>query len=180
MLWQEEWQRRFEKEMDLSFILHSGSHWPNTLFEPFTVGISFPMLNREQGPWLVRQQREEVDTLGRALSEMSRSCHIQVGNHLHKLWLSTPAGLSHPVRVHGALIASFLMTWTLSKQPSPGISMAPSWQKLKTKFVFRRPDPVIISALPSSVPIERVRIFGDGTPNVEMLKMKHLKRSVLV
>ncbi len=92
----------------------------------------------------------------------------------------TPADLSHPVKKHGVLIALYIMTWTPSRHPPPVISMAPPWQKLQTKFVFRRPGPGIIYALPSSVPIARVRIFRDGTLNVEMLKMKHSKQSALV
>ena len=64
LLWQEEWQRRFEKEMDIWFIFHTGTYWPHHLFEPLLVGISIPMKNRKQlgpdGPWLVRQQQEEV------------------------------------------------------------------------------------------------------------------------
>lgn len=86
LLWQERWRRRFEKEMDVWFILHSGLYWPHDLFEPLLVGISFPMLRREQGPWLVRQEREQVVEVGRTLSELSKSCHVQVGNYLCKLW----------------------------------------------------------------------------------------------
>ena len=47
LLWQERWRRRFEKEMDVWCILHSGSVWPNRLFEPLIVGIYFPTINRE-------------------------------------------------------------------------------------------------------------------------------------
>ena len=86
LLWQEEWRRRFEKEMDVWFILHNGTAWPHKLFEPLLVGISFPMKNRERGPWLVRQQREEVVEAGRAVSQMSKTCHIQVGSYLRELW----------------------------------------------------------------------------------------------
>ncbi len=86
LLWQEEWRRRFEKEMDLWFLFHPGLSWSNNLLEPLVVGISFPMLNREHGPWLVRQQREEMVEAGRTLCEMSKSCHFQVGNDLRQLW----------------------------------------------------------------------------------------------
>ncbi len=86
LLWQEEWRKRFEKEMDFWFIIHTGKFWPHTLFQPLLVGISFPMHNREQGPWLVRQRRAEVVDAGRALCDLSKTCHIQVGNYLHKLW----------------------------------------------------------------------------------------------
>ena len=51
-VWQEEWRRRFEKEMELWFILHPGTFWPHHLLEPLIVGISFPMKNRkQQGPY---------------------------------------------------------------------------------------------------------------------------------
>lgn len=86
LLWQERWRRRFEKEMDVWFILHSGLFWSHNLFEPLLVGISFPMLRREQGPWLVRQEREQVVDVGLTLSKMSKTCHIQVGNYLCQLW----------------------------------------------------------------------------------------------
>jgi len=90
LLWQEEWRRRFEKEMDIWFILHNGFYWPNNsthnLFEPLIVGICFPMSRREQGPWLVRQQREQVVDVGRTLSEMSKSCHFRLRDHMCQLW----------------------------------------------------------------------------------------------
>ena len=92
LLWQEEWRRRFEKEMDVWFILHSGTFWPHSLFEPLLVGISFPMKNREQGPWLVRQQREVVE-IGRTLCQVSKTCHLLVGHHLRQLW-ADPWGFS--------------------------------------------------------------------------------------
>ena len=86
LLWQERWRRRFEKEMDVWFILHSGLYWPHSLFEPLLVGISFPMLRRDQGPWLVRQERDQVVEVGRTLSEMSKSCHIRLGSYLRQYW----------------------------------------------------------------------------------------------
>ena len=85
LLWQEEWRRRFEKEMDVWFLLHCGSAWPNHNFEPLLVGISFPMSRSR--PWLVRQLREQVVEVGRALSEVSKTRHVEVGNHLRELWL---------------------------------------------------------------------------------------------
>ena len=54
LLWQEEWRRRFEKEMDFWFVLNTGTDWPHHLFEPLIVGISFPMRNSNHWPWLVR------------------------------------------------------------------------------------------------------------------------------
>ena len=86
LLWQEEWSKRFEKEIDVWFFLHPGIFWPHHLFEPLVVGISFPMKNREEGPWLVRQQREQVVEIGRTLSKVSKSCHLQVGDYLREFW----------------------------------------------------------------------------------------------
>ena len=89
LLWDEEWRSRFEKEMDIWFLLQPGKFWPSSHFEPLLVGLSFNMSNRSHdggGPWLVRQHREEVVEIGRALSTLSKTCHVQVGNYLSKLW----------------------------------------------------------------------------------------------
>ena len=86
LLHQEDWRRRFEKEMDFWFVLHPGTVWPNSAFEPLFVGISFKMFRSY--PWLVRQQRDQVVAAGRHLSKMSKESHIQVGNCLRKLWAS--------------------------------------------------------------------------------------------
>ena len=89
LLWDEDWRKRFEKEMDLWFMLHVGTHWPHTNFEPLLVGISFPMRHSHKpfdGCWLVRQRREEVVEVGRALQQMSKTCHLSVGNYLRELW----------------------------------------------------------------------------------------------
>ena len=86
LLWQEEWRRRLEKEMDVWFILHPGKYWPPDLCEPLIVGFSFPMLTRERGPWLVRQERDKVVQIGRTLSEVSKTRHLQVRDYLRKFW----------------------------------------------------------------------------------------------
>ena len=86
LLYQEEWRRRFEKEMDFWFIMKPGTVWPDSAFEPLLVGISFP-LSRNY-PWLVRQQRDQVVAAGRQLSQVSAESHVQVGNYLRKLWTS--------------------------------------------------------------------------------------------
>jgi hypothetical protein len=92
LLWQEQWRRRFEKEMDVWFMLFPGTVWTHKMFEPLLVGMSFPMKPRsdhaDRGPWLVRQKREEVLEIGRALSQMSKACHFRVGDYLRKLWAS--------------------------------------------------------------------------------------------
>ena len=86
LLYQKEWRRRFEKEIDFWFVLKPGTVWPHSTFEPLLVGVSFK-LSRTY-PWLVRQQRDQVVEAGRRLSEMSQSSHLQVGNYLRKLWIS--------------------------------------------------------------------------------------------
>jgi len=86
LLWQEEWRRRFEKEMNLWLISNTGIDWPRHLFEPLIVGISFPMRNSNHRPWLVRQKREEVVESGRALTQLSKACHLSIRNYLRKLW----------------------------------------------------------------------------------------------
>ena len=43
LLYQEEWRGRFEKEVDLWFILYPGSAWPHVAFEPLMIGIRFPL-----------------------------------------------------------------------------------------------------------------------------------------
>ena len=84
ILWQEEWRTRFEKEVDVWFFLHPGSVWTHDMFEPLLVGISFP--SRRRAPWLVRRERDKMVETGRALSQMSRACHVRVGDHLRQLW----------------------------------------------------------------------------------------------
>ena len=142
LLWQELWRKRFEKEMDLWFILHPGTHWPPFLFEPLVIGISFPMLNREQGPWLVRQEREQVLEAGRTLSEMSKSSHV------------------HDVRELGALSVIPHIPLTDSALQYHKILMVPRWLKLKMKCASVGLDLVIICAVRFSVLIVRVRTFA--------------------
>jgi hypothetical protein len=84
VLYWEEWQSRFEKEMDLWFILHTGSVWPHTAHEPLVVGLSFPM-NRSY-PWYLRLETQKVVEIGRDLSRLSKTCHLQVGHYLRQLW----------------------------------------------------------------------------------------------
>jgi hypothetical protein len=84
LLYQEEWRRRFEKEMDFWFVMKPGDVWPHSAFEPLLVGISFP-LSRTY-PWLVRQQRDEVVAAGSQLSALSKESHVQVGDYLRQLW----------------------------------------------------------------------------------------------
>jgi len=86
LLYQEEWRRRFEKEMDFWFIMKPGIVWPYSAFEPLLVGLSFPL--SKTYPWLVRQQRDQVVAAGRQLSQVSEESHLQVGNYLRKLWTS--------------------------------------------------------------------------------------------
>ena len=86
LLYQEEWRRRFEREVDFWFTLAPGDVWPHSAFEPLLVGIYFPISRTY--PWLVRQQHNQVVEAGRQLSQMSKESHLQVGNYLRKLWAS--------------------------------------------------------------------------------------------
>ena len=90
LLYWEEWQGRFEKEMDLWFMMHAGSAWPAFAHEPLLVGLSFPM--HRSYPWLLRLESQKVVEIGRSLSELSKSSHLLVGNYLRKLW-SDPRAL---------------------------------------------------------------------------------------
>jgi hypothetical protein len=73
LLWDDEWHTGFEKEVDFWFILHKGSIWPHSAFEPLMVGILFPILSPSSSyPWQVKQEWKRVVDLGRALSEMSK------------------------------------------------------------------------------------------------------------
>jgi hypothetical protein len=84
LLYWEEWQSRFEKEMDVWFAMHTGESWPRFAHEPLIVGISFPLYRSY--PWLLRLESEKVVGIGRALSEMSKTSHVRIGNYLRKLW----------------------------------------------------------------------------------------------
>ena len=86
LLWQEEWRRRLEKEMDVWFNLHPGKYWACDLHEPLIVGLCFPMRGGDRGPWLVRQERDKVVQIGRTLSEVSKTCHLQVRDYLRQFW----------------------------------------------------------------------------------------------
>ncbi len=89
LLWDEDWHSRFEKVVDIWFILHNGSIWPDSVFKPLMVGISFPILSPSSlYPWQVKQEWKRVVDLGRALSEMSKTSDLQFGRHLRKLWLA--------------------------------------------------------------------------------------------
>ncbi len=41
--------------MDVLFIFYPVQRWPDSLFEPLIIGLSFPILNRDRGPWLVNR-----------------------------------------------------------------------------------------------------------------------------
>ena len=78
-----------KKEVDVWFILHNGSLWPHSAFEPLMVGISFPLLPPSSPyPWQVKQERKRVVDLGRTLSQMSKSGDLRVGDYLRQLWVS--------------------------------------------------------------------------------------------
>ena len=84
LLYQEEWRSRFEKEVDLWFVLYPESVWPHSAFEPLMVGIRFPL--SRSFPWEVKLERDKVVDIGRSLSSLSRNSHVRVGHYLRKLW----------------------------------------------------------------------------------------------
>ena len=84
LLYQEEWRKRFEKEVDIWFILSHDTAWPHFTFEPLMVGIRFP-LSRSY-PWEIKQERKRVVAIGSSLSTLSKSGDLQVGDYLRKLW----------------------------------------------------------------------------------------------
>ena len=93
LLYFEEWRRRFNKEMDLWFLIEPISDfWPNTCCEPLVFGISFPL--RPSRPWKLRRVPEVVD-LGRNLQEVFKT-RSELGecDILRKLW-------DHPWRFFG-------------------------------------------------------------------------------
>ena len=84
LLYQEEWRSRFEKLDDFWFIMHRGSVWPHSYFEPLIIGICFP-LSRSY-PWELKQHRERMVGLCRTMSKVSQTFNIRVRDHLRKLW----------------------------------------------------------------------------------------------
>jgi hypothetical protein len=98
LLYWEEWQSRFQKEMDIWFVLHAGTVWPHFAHEPLIIGLSFPMYRSY--PWLLRLESEKVVEIGRALSKLSKESHLRVGHYLRKLW-SEPGALP---QVHRSLV----------------------------------------------------------------------------
>jgi hypothetical protein len=102
ILYWEEWQTRFEKEVDIWFVMSSGTVWPRFAHEPLVVGISFPMYRSY--PWLLRMESEKVVEIGRALSALSKMSHVRVGHYLRQLW-SQPRDLPE---VHGRLVRQLL------------------------------------------------------------------------
>jgi hypothetical protein len=102
ILYWEEWQTRFEKEVDIWFMLHPGTVWPHFAHEPLVVGLSFPM--HRSYPWLLRMESEKVVEIGRSLSALSKTSNIRVGHYLRQLW-SNPRELPE---VHGGLVCKML------------------------------------------------------------------------
>ena len=89
LLWDEEWQSQFVKEVYFWFILHNGSIWPHSAFGPLVVGISLPVLPLSRPfPWQVKQERKRVVYLGHTLPQMSKSSDLQVRDHLLNLRLA--------------------------------------------------------------------------------------------
>lgn len=84
LLYQEEWRTRFEKEVDIWFPMEPGEFWPCNAFQPLMIGLSFPLYSTY--PWQLKQERDKVVEIGRALRTMSKRSNLQVGHYLRKLW----------------------------------------------------------------------------------------------
>ena len=80
LLYQAEWRSRFEKEVNLWFILHHGSVWPHSAFEYLIIGIRFPLSGSY--PWEQKQDQDCMVELGRTFSKMSETCNLRVGYHI--------------------------------------------------------------------------------------------------
>jgi len=84
LLYHEEWQTRFEKEADVWFVMHTSDYWPHFPHKPLNVDIAFPLYRHY--PWQLRLESLKVVEIGRSLSSLSKTSHIQVGDYLRKLW----------------------------------------------------------------------------------------------
>ena len=85
LLYFEEWERRFAKEMDFWMIIPTNSSfWPHNCCEPLVLGISFPL--RHSPPWKLRRVATVVE-LGRSLQKMFESGDLGAGDILRQFWL---------------------------------------------------------------------------------------------
>jgi hypothetical protein len=84
LLYQEEWHSHFEKAVNLWFPLSCGNVLPASNCKPLMIGIHFSF--SRSYPWEVKQECKRMVEHGRALLQMSKSCHFQVGNYLRQLW----------------------------------------------------------------------------------------------
>jgi len=76
LLYQEEWRKRFEKEVDIWFPLQPGEFWPHSTFEPLMVDISFPLYRSY--PWLLQVEQDKLVEIGCALLSLPKRCNLQV------------------------------------------------------------------------------------------------------
>jgi hypothetical protein len=85
LLYFEEWRRRFNKEMDLWFLIEANSAlWPNSCCEPLVFGISFPLRNHRP---LKLRRVPPVVALGRRLQEVFKTgSNMGERDLLRKLW----------------------------------------------------------------------------------------------
>eukprot|EP00804_Cyclotella_cryptica_P017518 CCRYP_006692-RA/>CCRYP_006692-RA protein AED:0.38 eAED:0.38 QI:0/0/0/1/0/0/2/0/266 len=77
LLYQEEWQMRFKKEMDILFVLSAGSHWPSNAHEPLLVGLIFPLFSSFL--WQLRLESKKVVDIGCSLSALSKQVMFKLG-----------------------------------------------------------------------------------------------------
>ena len=84
-LYQEEWQKRFKKEVELWFVLNHGDAWPCFTHKPLMIGIHFPL--SKSYLWEIKLELDRaVRAIGCALSCLSTKSQVLVGDYLCKLW----------------------------------------------------------------------------------------------
>jgi len=85
---EEEWFRRFAKNVDLRFLVPAGSipEWPACQYESLTVGVYLPLLHYRPWDW---KDCCFMVSLGRSLSAMFRSGDPSGGRVLCEFWASS-------------------------------------------------------------------------------------------
>ena len=93
-----EWRRRFRQAVDFYFVIPAGAipEWPESMHEPLTVGVYFPLLRHRPWDW------KHVPLLAAFGAEMSSLCKAHqpsAGSHLRELWAARAWVAGMPERV---------------------------------------------------------------------------------
>jgi hypothetical protein len=79
------WLRQLFKASDMVFLVPAGCpFWPDAMYEPLTIGISFPFLR--SNPWQIRRT-PKVLSVGRTLRKMFQEEPLAAGNFLRQFLL---------------------------------------------------------------------------------------------